>query len=215
MYSTPHLVSDTLPPSQVGPGGGYHIYIYIYIYILNRSICVFVAYFGWNTFHESWIRSKIKLISKKNTIPVSLMEKISSKITERALSFGVASSKKKHKPAERDGFGGWKYGTFFPISAKESSSFPKPLFFAVEMEGKKQMADHLGIQKGSVAVFRKCITVICLMKKKVNKFQSRILMSQPNQIPYPPGHSHWHNPTRPPITMTFLSFASKVLGSVP
>ena len=26
MYSTPHLVSDTLPPSQVGPGGGgYHI----------------------------------------------------------------------------------------------------------------------------------------------------------------------------------------------
>ena len=29
MYSTPHLVSDTFPPSQVGPGGGYHIYIYI------------------------------------------------------------------------------------------------------------------------------------------------------------------------------------------
>ena len=29
MYSTPHLVSDTFPPSQVGPGGGgYHIYIY-------------------------------------------------------------------------------------------------------------------------------------------------------------------------------------------
>ena len=33
MYSTPHLVSDAFPPSQVGPGGGYHIYKYIYIYI--------------------------------------------------------------------------------------------------------------------------------------------------------------------------------------
>ena len=31
MYSTPHLVSDTFPPSQVGPGGGATIYIYIYI----------------------------------------------------------------------------------------------------------------------------------------------------------------------------------------
>ena len=28
MYSTPHLVSDTFPPSQVVPGGG-AIYIYI------------------------------------------------------------------------------------------------------------------------------------------------------------------------------------------
>ena len=29
MHSTPHLVSDTFPPSQVGPGGGgYHIYIF-------------------------------------------------------------------------------------------------------------------------------------------------------------------------------------------
>ena len=31
MHSTPHLVSDTFPPSQVGPGGGATIYIYLYI----------------------------------------------------------------------------------------------------------------------------------------------------------------------------------------
>ena len=35
MYSTPHLVSDTFPPLQVGPGGGATIYIYIYIYTLK------------------------------------------------------------------------------------------------------------------------------------------------------------------------------------
>ena len=37
MYSTPHLVSDTFPPSQVGPGGGYHIYIYTYDMVKNSS----------------------------------------------------------------------------------------------------------------------------------------------------------------------------------
>ena len=35
MYSTPHLVSDTFPPSQVGPGGGLP-YNYIYVYIYTR-----------------------------------------------------------------------------------------------------------------------------------------------------------------------------------
>ena len=45
MHSTPHLVSDTFPPSQVGPGGGATIHIYIYtqynthIYIYTGSSC--------------------------------------------------------------------------------------------------------------------------------------------------------------------------------
>ena len=35
MHSTPHLVSDTFPPSQVGPGGGATIYIYIYMSMIS------------------------------------------------------------------------------------------------------------------------------------------------------------------------------------
>ena len=35
MHSTPHLVTDTFPPSQVGPGGGLP-YIYIYIFGLAQ-----------------------------------------------------------------------------------------------------------------------------------------------------------------------------------
>ena len=43
MYSTPHLVSDTLPPSQVGPGGGgYHIYIYYTLYNIVRIYSIFM-----------------------------------------------------------------------------------------------------------------------------------------------------------------------------
>ena len=41
MHSTPHLVSDTFPPSQVGPGGGgYHIYtyaVYTHTFILVKN----------------------------------------------------------------------------------------------------------------------------------------------------------------------------------
>ena len=32
MHSTPHLVTDTFPPSQVGPGGGATLYVYIDIW---------------------------------------------------------------------------------------------------------------------------------------------------------------------------------------
>ena len=52
MHSTPHLVSDTFPPSQVGPGGGgYHIYIYVYLDPLRVSnfsprVCFFVGFLG-------------------------------------------------------------------------------------------------------------------------------------------------------------------------
>ena len=46
MYSTPHLVSDTFPPSQVGPGGGATIYIYIIVveHIDNMQIFLIISY---------------------------------------------------------------------------------------------------------------------------------------------------------------------------
>ena len=49
MYSTPHLVSDTLPPSQVGPGGGATIFFYKAIYRGPMSLhlsLVFWAHLG-------------------------------------------------------------------------------------------------------------------------------------------------------------------------
>ena len=49
MHSTPHLVSDTFPPSQVGPGGGATIYIYIYTYVyVTDDIYIYInEYMMW------------------------------------------------------------------------------------------------------------------------------------------------------------------------